>query len=56
MANKLLWALTQLVAGAAVLYVAWVLLQGKVDTFFVLLVIAFLIGMGFCLSRTPRSK
>jgi hypothetical protein len=56
MANQLLWALTQLVAGVAVLYVAWTLLDGKVDMFVMLLVIAFLIGIGFFQSRTPRSK
>ena len=56
MSNQLLWALTQLVAGVAVLYAAWVLLNRNVDTFVVLLGIAFVLAAGFWLSITSRSK
>jgi uncharacterized membrane protein len=56
MTNQLLWALTQLVAGVAVLYAAWVLLNRNVDTFVVLLGIAFVLAAGFWLSITSRSK
>jgi hypothetical protein len=56
MTNQLLWALTQLVAGVAVLWGAWILLNGNLSGFVTLLVISIFLAVVYRQWRARRSK